>query len=111
MLTSYHLHQAMSLLICRFTAILLICLFPARIAVNLQRNLSDKKINFTLPETGEEKEEKKSEKDDMKEKFEAVQHIIAGRHQTPFFSKFDFFDITFKHLLPIHFCAVPTPPP
>ncbi|RYY35445.1 MAG: hypothetical protein EOP46_10000 [Sphingobacteriaceae bacterium] len=101
----------MSLLIYRFTAIFLICLFPARIAVNLQRDFGDKKISISQLETGEEKEEKKSEKDDVKEKFEAVQQIVASRYQTSLFSKFDFFDITFTHLLPIHFFAVPTPPP
>ncbi|RYZ94285.1 MAG: hypothetical protein EOP47_28110 [Sphingobacteriaceae bacterium] len=93
-----------------FIAITLLCVFQFKTLVNLQRGFNEKKDSVSLIETEESKEEK-TEKDNYKEKAKIITYANII-NWFPCAAGTDYIKAQSTGLkLPVHFFAVPTPPP
>jgi hypothetical protein len=90
--------------------ILLLFAFSSKLLLNACYDAETRKANIALLETDETKDEK-TEKDNYKEKSELIHQLtLAGWHAHAT-DKAAFFNTNTHILSPIHFLAVPTPPP
>lgn len=90
--------------------LLLLFAFTSKLMLNAYGDAEPKKASIALSETDESQDEK-TEKDASKEKTELMHYLHLNNWQAHHHHKNEYFYTNTYIPFPIHFLAVPTPPP